>query len=116
MILDSYELMKAEFDKYTWRMPGFTWRLEQDYHPKEPSFFQPFEVWLVIDLWTTDSYHPENRTPIKVTSRHMVPWHMTSEHFPHFLNGRCRQAVVHESDEWFEYEGEKIFNPHREGR
>lgn len=110
----AYEMVLREFERWTFRMPGYRWELR----PPMVGGFDTFGLGtLVIFVETRNSYRPDE--PTTVVSTHPVP--ATAPEmiarcpaaFHEWLRRCVHATVTHEADEWLRQDGVMVFDPHR---
>lgn len=110
------EEVRAEFERWTFRMPGYSWRLRVDEHAGPPSWsFRP-AARLEITVTTQDSYGEYVMTPGTVF--HVVHAYtvellaLTPDRFAEWIRSCISTTVLHEAMEWVRRDGVMLWNPH----
>jgi hypothetical protein len=73
-------------------------------------------VYVTVDAAVEDAYHPGRR--VRLAFREWCPAVALrdEETLLLWLRGFRHRFEKHESDEWFTYQGERVFDPHERGR
>lgn len=114
------EEIRAEFERWTFRMPGYSWRLRLDSPPADPPSFASSHwptATLQITVATEDStgelrIAPGDRFSVVHTYRMPLEEFRAPEVLGEWLRRSVQATVVHEALEWIRRDDVMVFNPH----
>jgi hypothetical protein len=113
------EEIRAEFERWTFRMPGYSWTLrldDLDVAVAFPVTREPSAV-LQITVTTQDStgQHVDTGGTFNVVHTYQRPVWMfpDGEFFGHWLRECITRTVEHEAMEWLRRDDVAVFDPHR---
>ena len=111
----TYEWLVGELAR--WRfMPGWEFTVRRPFAAGGgfPMYGHVAEI--VITATVRDARRPDDPSPIRITSRVLVPDYFTRDYFPTFWHDAVTAAALHEADEWLQRDGVVMFDPHTRDR